>query len=841
MADGSISSETVTIKRGAGGIRGWYQRVHRRWWFRILAWLALLSGVFWFLIWLLVARNLPSVDTLRAYEPPLPTNVRSVEGLPIHSYARERRVQLSYAEYPKQLVEAFLSAEDKTFFSHYGVDIPGTVGAVVDYVTKMGSGQRARGGSTITQQVAKNLLIGSEYSPVRKLKEAILAYKIENTLTKQQILELYLNSIELGRNAGGVEAASQAYFGKELDQLTLPQMAYLAILPKGPANYDPDRYTERALERRNWVLGEMHDNGYITAAERDAARAEPLGTIPRQTPRYERVGGYFVEEVRRQLIDKFGEQAEDGPNSVYGGGLWVRTSLDPRLQQYAQKALRDGLLRYDRGRGWSGPINHVEVANGWLQPFLNTNIGVDYEDWRAAVAIERSGGGWQIGFDNGQTGTLPRDLATMPVRGKGGAAYDAIKPGDILAVAPEGGSWALRSIPKVSGGMVVENPRTGQVYAMQGGFDSRIQSFNRATQAQRQPGSTIKPLVYAAAMEQGLTPASIVVDGPFCVWQGAGLGNKCFRNFGNQRGAGPKTLRWGVEQSRNLMTVQVANQIGMEHVVDLIQRVGVSKQKFPTYLSYALGAGETTVMRMVNAYSILVNHGRALNPTVIDFVQNRRGEVIWPENWRACDRCNARDWDGGAMPRPATRARQLVDAQSAYQIVHITEGVIQRGTATILRDLGRPIMGKTGTTSGPTDVWFVGGTPQMIGGLYLGYDTPTNLGGYAQGGSIAAPIFKQFAVPAFKDMEVLPFTAPAGIRMVRIDRGSGRPVTGGWPTSDPLASIIWEAFKPEVEPQRRRRTGEAEEVEKKAVQKKAAPATQAPADSDFLQREGGIY
>jgi penicillin-binding protein 1A len=839
MADGSISSEKVTIKRGAGGIRGWYGRVQRRWWFRILAWLALLAGLFWFLVWVLIARNLPSVDSLRAYEPPLPTNVRSADGLPIHSYARERRVQLSYAEYPKQLVEAFISAEDKTFFSHHGIDIPGLVRAAFQGIV---SGETPRGTSTITQQVAKNLLIGNEVSYLRKGKEAILAWKIENTLSKEQILELYLNSIELGRNAGGVEAASQAYFGTELGKLSLPQMAYLAILPKGPANYAPERYESRAIERRNWVLGQMLANGFITRTEHAEAIAAPLGAIPRQTPKYERVGGYFVEEVRRQLIDKFGEKSEDGPNSVYGGGLWVRTSLDPRLQQYAQKALRDGLLRYDRGRGWSGPINHVEVGNGWLQPFLNTNIGVDYEDWRAAVAIARNAGGWEIGFDNGQTGTLPHSLATMPVRGQGGEAFDAIKAGDILAVAPEGSAWALRSIPKVSGGFVVEDPRNGRVLAMQGGFDSRLQSFNRATQAQRQPGSTIKPLVYAAAMEQGLTPATIVVDGPFCVWQGANLGNKCFRNFGNQRGAGPKTLRWGVEQSRNLMTVQVANQIGMDKVVDLIQRVGVSKQKFPNYLSYALGAGETTVLRMVNAYSILVNHGRALNPTVIDFVQDRRGQVIFPENWRACDRCNARDYDGGAMPRPITRARQVVEPMSAYQIVHITEGVIQRGTATTLRDLGRPIMGKTGTTSGPTDVWFVGGTPQMIGGLYLGYDTPTNLGGYAQGGSIAAPIFKQFAIPAFKDMEVLPFTAPAGIRMVRIDRASGRKVAGGWPTSDPLASVIWEAFKPDVEPQRRRRGGQEEEAaETRTVQKKAAPATRAPSDSDFLQREGGIY
>ena len=838
MSDGSISSVKMRIKREIGGLRGLFERVRRRWWFRVAAVLALLFGVFVFLVWLLVARNLPSVDTLRTYEPPLPTNVRSAEGLPIHSYARERRVQLSFAEYPKQLVEAYMSAEDKTFFEHHGVDFPGLIRAAVQGLV---SGSTPRGTSTITQQVAKNLLVGNEASYLRKAKEAILAWRIEDTLSKQQIMELYLNSIELGRNAGGVEAASQAYFGKELDQLRLEQMAYLAILPKGPANYDPDRYPERAIERRNWVLGQMYDNGFITREQRDAARAAPLGTVPRQTPKYERVGGYFVEEVRRQLIDKFGENNESGPYSVYQGGLWVRTSLDPRLQQYAQKALRDGLLRYDRGRGWSGPIGHAEIGRSWLQSFLNTNIGVDYENWRAGILIAQSGDAWQIGFDDGSTGTLPKWGATMPVRGQGGEAFDAFKAGDIVAVAPEaGGSWSLRSIPKVSGGMVVEDPRTGRVLAMQGGFDSRIQSFNRATQAQRQPGSTIKPIVYTAALEQGMTPASIIVDGPFCVWQGAGLGQKCFRNFGNARGAGPHTMRWGIEQSRNLMTVQAANQTGMDHVVDLIQRIGVSRQKFPPYLSYALGAGETTVLRMVNAYSILVNHGRALNPTLIDFVQNRKGQVIWPENWRPCEGCNAPDWKGEAMPRPVNRARQIVDPLSAYQIVHIAEGVIQRGTATVLRDLGRPMMGKTGTTSGPTDVWFVGGTPQMIGGLYIGYDTPTNLGGYAQGGSIAAPIFKQFAIPAFEGMEKLPFTAPAGIRMVRIDRASGKPVTGAWPGNDPLSPVIWEAFKPATEQRRGRRTDE-EEQETRAVEKKAAPKSESQSDSDFLQREGGIY
>lgn len=835
MSERTISSVTQRIQRGISNLRDRYQRARTKRWFRILAIFAVLAALGYALLWIFVIRTLPSVDRLHSYEPPLPTNVRAYDGQPIHSYARERRVQLSYPEYPEQLIQAYLSAEDKSFFSHHGLDYLGLARAAFEGIT---TGTTPRGTSTITQQVAKNLLVGSEQSYLRKLKEALLAWRMEDALSKEHILELYLNSIELGRNAGGVAAASQAYFGKELQDLTLPEFAYLAILPKGPANYDPDRKADRAIERRNWVLGQMASNGFITPQARDAARAAPLGTIPRQTPRIERVGGYFVEEVRRQLLDKFGETDEAGPNSVYSGGLWVRTSLRPDLQLYAQKALRDGLLRYDRGRGWSGPLASVELGRSWQQSLLNTNIGLDYENWHAAIVIERQGDSWKIGFDDGTTGQLPRSGATMPVRGKGGQAFTAFKPGDILAVAPNGGnSWSLRNVPRVSGGMVVEDPRTGQILAMQGGFEQRLQAFNRATQAQRQPGSTIKPIVYAAAFEQGMTPASIIVDGPFCVWQGANLGQKCFRNFGGQAGAGPRTVRWGLEQSRNLMTVQAANQTGMEHIVDLMQRIGVSKEKHPPYLSYALGAGETTVMRMVNAYSILVNHGRALNPSLIDYAQNRRGEVIWPENWRACEGCNAPDYKGERMPRPVTRSEQVLDPMSAYQMVHVAQGVIQRGTATILRDLGRPIMGKTGTTNGPTDVWFIGGTPQMIAGLYLGFDTPSNLGGYAQGGSIAAPIFKQFAVPAFDGLEVLPFTAPAGIRMARIDRASGKRVTGGWPSNDPLSPIIWEAFKPETE-QRERRIPVATET--KAAEKKVAPKAREN-DSDFLQREGGIY
>jgi penicillin-binding protein 1A len=839
MASDPSPTSTTATGRTSDRLRG---RISRAWasrWTKAALALVVLGFVAIFAFWFAVMRDLPSVDTLRTYEPPLPTNVRGIDGAPIHSYARERRVELSYAEYPPLLVKAFLAAEDKSFFEHHGVDYPGLAGAVYDYATKLGTGKRAKGGSTITQQVAKNLLIGNAYSPSRKLREAVLAYKIEDTLTKEQILELYLNQIALGRNAFGVEAASHAYFDKELDQLDLAQMAYLAILPKGPSNYDPVRNTERAMIRRNYVLNRMLDNGFITRAQHDQANAEPLGAVMRRTPKFESVGGYFVEEVRRQLMAKFGENAKDGPYSVYSGGLWVRTSFDAKLQDLAQQALRDGLVRFDSGRGWNGPIRHVEIEDdNWLQPLLNSNIALDYRDWVAAIVTGKDGNAWSLGFRTGKTGTLPRYAAQMPVRGKGGNAFGAIKTGDIIAVAPDGGEFSLRAIPKVSGAFVVEEPASGRVLAMQGGFDDRLQAFNRATQAMRQPGSTIKPIVYSAALDNGMTPASIIVDGPFCVYQGARLGQKCFRNFGNSRGSGPHTMRWGIEQSRNLMTVRAAAQTGMPKVVATIKKMGVGD--YAPYLSYALGAGETTVGRMVNAYSILANNGKGGPPSLIDFVQDRHGKVIWPENWRPCDRCNAPDWDGKPMPRPITRQRQVLDAMTAYQMVHITEGVVQRGTAVTLRDLDRPMFGKTGTNNGPTDVWFVGGTPQFVGGLYIGFDTPKNLGGAAQGGTLAAPIFKQFATKAYEDLPKLPFRAPAGIRMVRIDRGSGRPVYGTWPdTSDPKPAVIWEAFKPESEPRRAARRSDVAPTAAAATT--AVKKAEAPRDSDFLQRQGGIY
>lgn len=835
MEQSETAGSHFTLKR-ASDFRARLGELWTRRWVRLAAYAAGLLLIGYAAIWVIFARDLPSVDGLRTYEPPLPTNVRAIDGAPVHSYARERRVQLSYDEYPQQLVHAYISAEDRTFFSHGGVDYPGIIRAVFTNLTRSG---RPVGASTITQQVAKNLLLGNELSYKRKVREAILAYRIESALTKQQILELYLNQIFLGRNAYGVQAASRAYFDKDVAQLTLPEMAYLAILPKAPSNYDPDRHADRALTRRNWVLGEMKRNGFITEEQRAAAVASPLGAVPRQGTKFEANAGYFLEEVRRQLIARYGEDAEKGPNSLYAGGLWVRTSLNPRLQDLAETALRDGLARYDRGRGWHGPIRKLETGGNWAQRLAAANLGAGYPDWRIALVLDKAGGQATIGFPTGETAALPSYAASMPVAGQGGSAFDALKPGDVIAVKQDGGTWSLRAIPAVSGAFVVEDPNNGRIMAMQGGWDSRIHTFNNATQAMRQPGSTIKPFVYAAALDNGMTPATIIVDGPFCVYQSALLGQKCFRNFSGGN-AGPQTLRWAIEQSRNLMTVRAASQTGMNNVVRTISRMGIGN--YSPYLSIALGAGETTALRMTNAFSQLVSLGRELKPTLIDYVQDRHGKVILRTDGRCAlmRGCNAKDWDGKPMPRPALRGRQLMDPMTAYQIVHILEGVVQRGTAVTLRELNRPMLGKTGTTSGPTNVWFVGGSPEMIGGIYVGYDQPRSLGGYAQGGTLAAPIFKQFAREAMKDMPLIPFRIAPGIRMVRIDRRSGKKVFGTFPSLDEAKpAVIWEAFKPESEP---RRTIRREEIAARPKEK-ALPGDRglSARDSEFLEREGGIY
>lgn len=819
------------VNRDVGGALAWFRAKWRESkLFRIIASLLGFGLFMWIAVFVWLASDLPEAEALLTYETPLPTVVRGYDGEIVHSYARERRVQLQYADFPQKLIEAYLSAEDKTFFSHGGIDFLGTANAVFDYLNPMRT-RRAVGGSTITQQVAKNLLLGDEYSVTRKLKEMILAGRIEQVLTKQEILELYLNEIPLGRRSFGVQAAARAYFDKDVDDLELHEAAFLAILPKAPERYGRKGQEQAALERRNFVLDQMEANGFISGSERRAAASKPLGLVTQRRQRSVDAG-YFLEEVRRELIDRFGETAEEGPNSVYAGGLWVRTSLDPEMQIAARDALREGLLRYHGGRAWTGPLATIDVSEGsWAGQLQSSPLGISYKNWKVGVVTSRSGGSARIGFADG----TEAPLTGLP---------DKLKAGDVIAASPSGNVWQVRTIPEAQGALIVENAQYGRVLAMQGGFDHRLSDFNRATQAMRQPGSTIKPFVYATGLDNGMTPSTQIDNSRFCYYQGANLGEKCIR--GGRAGQYP--LRYGLEQSQNIMTVQIGMTAGMPNVVKAVEKLGIGK--FDPYPSTALGAGETTLSKMVAAYAALANHGRLNTPTVIDYVQDRRGKVLWRADNRDCRGCNMAKWDGKPMPRFGIKGTQAMDARTAFQVMHMLRGAVSRGTATVLNPLGLPLFGKTGTTTGPKDVWFIGGTQQIVAGAYVGFDQPRNMGGYAYGGTISAPIIKSLIEKTKKKWSDLPPVAPQGVRMVRVDRRTGKRVFDGWPTDDPRSAIIWEAFKPDTEPERYTRQDEIAARRNEILA--LIRAGRQNADSaviednpdqpvDFVEEQGGVY
>ncbi|MEX6724209.1 penicillin-binding protein 1A [Parapedomonas caeni] len=789
----------------------------RRRWRRLGLWLgglALFGMVIAGAGYAYLARGLPDVAQLQAYEPALPTTVLAADGTVLTVFQRERRIWTPYDQIPETVRHAFISAEDKTFYEHSGLDYPGILRAILTNIKNRGTDKRPVGASTITQQLSQAMLLGRELSYIRKLREMILARRVEAAMSKQRILELYLNQIFLGRNSYGIGAASLSYFDKTLDQLTLDQAAFLAALPKGPSLYSSQKRKAQAIERRNYVLEQMLLNGYVTRAQHDLAVAQDLRFAPIKALKRSRLGDYFVEEVRRELLDRYGE---DG---LYGGGLWVYATIDPSLQKAAEKAMRDGFLAYERGRDWRGPYAHIDPGEGWHRRLNALDVPVGYAEWQAAVVLAKQGSTSRLGFVDGSTGVMPAHRAERRKGGK--AAWQLLKPGDVIPVmkAYDGsGEYALRQIPLISGGFVALDPESGRVLAMVGGFDARKSQFNRATQALRQPGSAFKPFVYAAALDNGFTPSSVVIDGDFCVDQGARLGTKCFRNFGG-RATGAQTLRTGLEMSRNLMTVRLANAVGMEKVADVAVRLGIRDTMSPV-LAMSLGAGETTVMRLTNAYGIMANGGHEMRPTLIDRIQDRHGKTIFRSDERACPACAAVEWQGEGMPRPVETRRQVMDPRTAYQVIHMLEGVIDRGTATNLRFLERPMAGKTGTTNNSTDVWFVGMTPHLVAGLYVGYDQPTPLGGYAQGGTVAAPIWGAFARVALKDMPKQQFRAPEGLRFVKVDRKTGKLAQG--PEG---GSVIWEAFRPGTEPRRYVMLAEGQLVR---------------SDADFAETTGGIY
>ncbi|WP_371421669.1 penicillin-binding protein 1A [Tardiphaga sp.] len=761
------------------------------------------------------SKDLPDYSQLQDYEPPVMTRVHAADGALLGEYSKERRLYLPIQAVPKLVINAFLAAEDKNFYEHGGLDYSGMARAMVLYAQNLGSNRRPQGASTITQQVAKNFLLTNEVSFTRKIKEALLAMRIERTYSKDKILELYLNEIYLGLGAYGIAAASLVYFDKSVNELTVSEAAYLAALPKAPSSLHPVKNRDRAIERRNYVVDRLLENGWIKQGDADKARKETLSVTGRNSSGHIFAGEYFAEEVRRDILERYGEK------KLYEGGLSVRTTLDPKLQVMARKTMTNGLINFDEIRGWRGATNKIDISGDWGVKLAEVKALSDIAPWKLAVVLDVSDQSARIGFQPGrelggavlkdrQTGILTLDgvrwakPAAGPTKGKTPTAVSQVlAAGDVIYVDPltnkDGsvveGQFRLRQYPEVSGAMVAMDPLTGRVLAMVGGFSFDQSQFNRATQAYRQPGSSFKPLVYSAAMDNGYTPSTVVVDAPIEIDQGQGAGVWRPENYSTGKYYGPVTLRNALMRSLNTVTVRLAQDVGMPLIGEYAKRFGVYDE-LPNYLSYALGAGETTVMRMVTAYSMFANGGRRVKSTLIDRIQDRYGHTIFKHDQRECRGCDAPEgWKNQAEPQLVDRREQVLDAMTAYQITSMMEGVVQGGTATALREVGKPIAGKTGTTNDEKDAWFIGFSPDVVVGIYVGYDKPRNLGHKATGGALAAPIAKDFMKLALADKPAVPFRVPAGIKLIRVDAKSGMragPGDGG--------RTILEAFKPGTAP-----------------------------------------
>ena len=754
-------------------------------------------------------RNLPDYKQLADYAPPTMTRVHAGDGRLIAEYARERRVFVPVKAMPPLVVRAFIAAEDQNFYSHPGIDFLALARAVVMNAVNYAKGRRMVGASTITQQVAKNFLLTNEVSIERKIKEAILAFRIERALSKDRILELYLNEIYLGYGSYGVAAAALNYFNKSLDELTTAQAAYLAALPKAPNNYHPTRRVKAARSRRNWVIGRMLAEEFIDEGTARTARASLLLVVPREAAQFVKAD-YFVEEVRRELIARYGEQ------DLYEGGLSVRTTLDPRLQTIAEDVLRAGLIAYDQRHGWRGPVASVAFDAQWLGRLRDVTPPAAIGDWLMAMVLSVGDKAVEIGLRDGSGGIIPlADLhwarawrEGQRVAPKVRRAGDVLSRGDIVMVAPlpakqtgdaDGNSspagqpgYGLRQIPGIEGAIVALDPHTGRVLALSGGYDFAASEFNRATQAKRQPGSAFKPFVYLAALEKGYTPTTLILDAPFVLDQGPGLGKWKPANYA-RRFYGPSPMRLGIEKSRNLMTVRLARAIGMKTVAEYANRFNVATD-MPLQLSMALGAGETTLLRLTTAYAMLVNGGRKITPAFIDRIQDRNGRVVFRHDRRGCGKCRAARWIGQAPPQLPDPRDRVAGSASAYQIVSMLKGVIVRGTGRRVRTVGKPLAGKTGTTNRSMDTWFVGFSPDLAVGVFAGYDMPRPLGNRETGSSVAAPIFRDFMAAALQGKPAIPFRIPPGVRLVRIEAATGLPARPG------AAGVILEVFRDGSEP-----------------------------------------
>lgn len=758
------------------------------------------------------SKDLPDYTVLRDYEPEVMTRIHAANGQLIAEYAHERRIFLPIQAMPDLLKNAFLSAEDKNFYEHSGIDYIGVGRAILTNVRNYGTGRRPVGASTITQQVAKNFLLTNEAALERKIREAILSIRIERTFSKDKILELYLNEIYLGIGAYGVPAASLLYFDKSVHQLSLAEAAYLAALPKAPNNYHPFRHRERGINRRNWVIDRMVENGYISFEKGEKAKAEDLIVTPRERGNFIVASDYFAEQVRREIVGKYSE------NRLYEGGLSVRTTLDIELQKMAHKSLREGLVAYDRKQGWGGPVASIKLEDDWGVETGKLKGLFDVPEWRLAVVLEVSKTQAKIGLqppytvsgalsEKRQTGVIPLKEMQWAKWGRGRRKgrkvrrpSDILTPGDVIYVEKIKGHaeesnpiYSLQQIPRVSGAMVVMDPVTGRVLALVGGFSFASSEFNRATQAHRQPGSSFKPFVYAAALDNGYTPSSVIMDAAICLEQGPGLPEWCPQNY-SKKFYGPSTLRRGIEQSRNVMTVRLAKDMGMPIVSEYARRFGIYDNLSPV-LAMSLGAGETTVLRLTTAYATIANGGRKITASLIDRIQDRYGHTIFKHDKRVCQECASKTWQKQKEPALIDEREQVLDPMTAYQITSMMEGVVKHGTgARAFKEFGRPVAGKTGTTNDYRDAWFVGFTPDLVVGVFVGYDTPKSMGRSATGGGLAAPIFRDFMEKATKGKPPLEFQVPKGLKLIPIDRRTGMQVAHGG------KGVILEAFKPGIGP-----------------------------------------
>ena len=746
--------------------------------------------------------DLPSREALVDYSPPVVSRVYSTEGEVIAAYARQRRLFAPIEEIPPLVRDAFIAAEDKNFYLHSGVDPLGIVKALGRYAIARAEGQDVRlaGASTITQQVMKNFLLDRERAVERKIREMILATRIDGALSKDRILELYLNDIYLGAGAYGVAAAAQTYFAKGLDELELEEAAYLAALPKKPSELHPVRDREEARGRRDYVLRQMADAGMISEIEMAAAMTLPLDTVldddAPATDRPDRT--YFTAEIRRQLSDRL------GVDTLFEDGLIIRATIEPELQEAAGTALRRALIDYDEANSpWRGPVTTVETGGDWRRALARADVPRDIPGWRPAVVLARDGGAVEIGIEGEEgtdritsagTGWIAHAMLDGEERDVS-APSQYLSPGDVVHVeVMEGGGWRLRQVPEVQGAFMAMDPHTGRVVALQGGFSFQHSAFNRATQAERQPGSAFKPFVYAAALDAGYSPSTIVLDAPVVVRLPSGT----WRPKNSSGGFyGPTPLRTGIVQSRNLMTVRIAQTIGMERVADYAERFGVYED-MPRHLSYALGAGETTLHDMVAAYGMFANGGKRVRPTLVDRIQDRRGETIYSHDPRTCAGCDAATPE--VAPRLYDARPQIMNPVTASQLVSMMEGVVQYGTASgTVGGLGFPVAGKTGTTNESRDAWFVGFSPNLVAGCYIGFDTPRSMGRGAYGGRLCGPVFREFMAKAMEDRAPGSFPVPddASVVVVKIDRETGERL----PEDAAGPNVVRQVFRAGTEPE----------------------------------------